>query len=91
MHLRENFDMAGQREYRPGRLAKNKVGDDVRLRQKSIAVGHLLGRQQLDPAEQPLMLQLFIGKADQRFERSLIAQRMVARDVHHLGADEALA
>ena len=81
MHLRENFDVTRQREHGPGRFAENKIGNDVRLRKEPIAVRHLLGRQQLDPAEQPLMLQLFIGEADQRFERGLIAQCMVARDV----------
>src|SRR5688572_29739721 len=37
------------------------------------------------------MFELFIGKADQCFKRGLITECMVARDVGHFCANEALA
>src|SRR5687768_17689971 len=37
------------------------------------------------------MFELFIGKADQCFERGLITECVVARDVGHFCANEALA
>ena len=49
-----------------------------------------LGHHRLDAAEQRLVLELLVGEADQRLERDLVAERVLAADLEHLGADEAL-
>src|SRR5206468_2559057 len=44
----------------------------------------------LDPPKQLLVLQLFVGEANQRLERALIAQPVVVAYLEDLGAYEAL-
>ena len=40
VRLREELDVAGQREHGPGRLAEHALGDVVRLRHEPVARGH---------------------------------------------------
>jgi hypothetical protein len=62
------------------------VGIDV----EAIAVGQHLTDHRIDPAEQRLMLQLFIAEPDQRLERNLIAEPVIVAQFQNFGVDEAL-
>ena len=44
----------------------------------------------LEAAEHLLVLEFLVGEAHQRFERDLVAEPVLAADLQHLGADEAL-
>ena len=90
VRLAEQLDVAGQRQHGPGAFAENEVGHVVGRDVEAIARRHALGHEPLDAAEQLLVLQLLVGEADQRFERGLIAEPVVAADLEHLRADEAL-
>ena len=57
---------------------------------KRVAGGHADGGHALEAAEHLLVLQLLVGEPDQRFERDLVAERVVAAELGGLGADEAL-
>jgi hypothetical protein len=90
MRLREQLDQAGQRQYRPGRLAQHDRRNVVRPRQKDVPCRHAGADQGLDPAKQLLVLQFFVGEAHQRLERDLVAEPVVAALLEDLGADETL-
>ena len=88
--LREQLDVAGQREHRPGATCRART-----RRRRWAAAGsgsprHAVGDQPLDAAEQLLVLELLVGEAHQRLERGLVAEPVVAAHLEHLGADEAL-
>jgi hypothetical protein len=55
-----------------------------------VAVGHVRADHGLDAAEQFLVLEFLVAEADQRLERDLVAQPVIAADLEHLGVDEAL-
>jgi hypothetical protein len=57
---------------------------------EAIAGRHAGADEQLDAPEQLLVLELLVGEADDRLERGLVAEGVVAADLGHLGADEAL-
>ena len=90
MDLREDLDVAGEREHRPRRLAEHDARDVVRIRQHAVARRHAFGGQRLDAAEQLLVLELLVAEAHERFERDLVAEPVVAADLEDLGVDEAL-
>jgi hypothetical protein len=51
-----------------------------------VAGGHLRREQLLEAAEELLVLQLLVGEADERLERDLVAEPMVAADLEDLRA-----
>src|SRR5262249_36304235 len=56
----------------------------------TIAARLLRADHRLHAAEELLMFDLVAREAHERFERMLIAERMLAALIEHLGADEAL-
>ena len=90
MRLREQLDVAGQRQHRPGRGGQHGLRHVVRLRQEAVARRHAGRDHRLEPAEHLLVLELLVGQAHQRLERDLVAEPVTAADLEHLGADEAL-
>ena len=86
----EELDMAGQREHCPSGLRKYGRRDGIRLRHECVTVGHPRCAHALDATEELLVFDLFVPHADQRLERSLITQPVLAAHVEHLGRDEAL-
>ena len=90
MQLGEQLDMKRQRQHRPRALAQHRSGDGVGIGVEAIAGGQDLADHRLDPAEQRLVLQLLVAEADQRLERDLVADPVVAAHLQHLRVDEAL-
>src|SRR5690606_38192715 len=84
----EKLDAACERQNRPRAHAEHERCDVVRLRDERVAGGHALGNQQFDAAKQFLMLQFLVGETDQRLERRLVAEPVIATHFEHLRADE---
>ena len=89
VRLREQLDHAGEREHRPRRLAKDDRGHLVRLWQELISRRHARRDHRLDAPEQLLVLELLVGEPDERLQRNLVAEPVVAAHLQDLGADEA--
>ena len=66
------------------------MGDVVGVDVEAIAGGQDVADHRVDAAEQLLVLQLLVAEADQRLERDLVAEPVVAAQLEHLGVDEAL-
>ena len=90
VRLGEQLDVERQRQHRPGALAEHGAGDVVGIDVEAIAGGQHVADHRVDAAEQLLVLQLLVAEADQRLERDLVAEPVVAAELEHLGVDEAL-
>src|SRR5215471_5490493 len=90
MGLREQLDVQGQCQHGPAALAQHHRGDLVRVPSEAVTGRHHLGGQRFDAAEQRLVLQLLVTEPNQRLERDLISQPMIAAELQDLGADETL-
>ena len=78
MNLREDLDVAGQREHRPSRLAEHELCDGIRLGHHGVAGRHRARRERFDAPKQFLVLELLVAEAHERLERDLIAEAIVA-------------
>src|SRR6188768_615698 len=87
---REQLDVGSEREHGPCRLRKNGRRNLVGSGQESIASGHLFGREQLDPTEKLLMLELLLAETHEREDGILIAETVAPRELEHLGVDVPL-
>ncbi|MCY1388824.1 hypothetical protein D9M71_36060 [compost metagenome] len=90
VRLNEQFDMTGQRQYRPGAGRQHRAGHIVRIGNLTISRRQSSSHHRLDAPEQFLMLDLVVGKTHQRFECELIVKYMGPTLVEHLGTDKAL-
>ena len=72
------------------RLAQHGARDVVRVGDLDVARRHATLEHVLDAAEQLLVLELLVAEADERLERDLVAEPVLAGELEHLGADVAL-
>ena len=87
--LREELDVADQRQHGPARCRQHRLRHGVGLRHEVVARGHAGRDHLLQAAEHLLVLELLVGEAHHRLERHLIAEPVLAAEVQHLRADEA--
>ncbi len=90
VELGEQLDIQRQRQYRPCAPAEHGMGDAVGIDIEAIAGGQHLAEHRVDAAEQRLVLQLLVAEPDQRLERDLVAETVIAGQFQDLGRDEAL-
>src|SRR5262249_53582620 len=90
MELCEQLDIKRQGQNRPCALAEHGARDAIGVDVEAIAVGQNLTNHCVDPAEQRLMLQLFIAETNQSLECNLVAEPMIVAQFQDFGVDEAL-
>src|SRR5215472_4873955 len=88
--LSEQFDVQCQHQHRPSALAEHGMGDCVRFDIEAVAVRENLADHCIDAAEQGLVFQLLIAEPHQRFERNLVAERVIVAQLQDLGVDKPL-
>ncbi|SAL86496.1 hypothetical protein AWB67_07211 [Caballeronia terrestris] len=88
--LREEFDEAGQRKHRPGRLAEYDRSNVIGPWFERITRRHPRTNHGLDAAKQLLVLQFFVGEANQCLKCNLVTEPVVAAHVEDLGSNETL-
>ena len=63
MGLREQLDVAGQRQHRPAALAEHEGGDVLGVELEAVTRRHGLGREAFDAAEAFLVLPFLVRQA----------------------------
>ncbi len=89
VNLREELDVAREREHGPGRFAQHAACDLGGIRDLGVAAQHFGADRALDAAEQLLVFELFVAEAHESFEHDLIAESLFGRELENLRADIA--
>lgn len=90
MRLDEQFDMAGQRQYRPGACGQYGARNFVRIGHLAIAGRQVWGDHALHATKELLVLYFLRGKSHQCLEGGLVAEGAGTALLKNFGADEPL-